>query len=67
MSVDMSEHNKRYVENEERKHWRYEFAKAAMQGYITHGEDDSIKTARWSVADADALLAELEKETNNDV
>ena len=54
--------NDKIPKENSRGYWRYEFAKAAMQAYITHGEDNSIRAARWSVADADALLAELEKQ-----
>ena len=42
-----------------RKHWRYEFAKAAMQGKIAYDGNLDIGNC---IRVADALLAELEKD-----
>lgn len=40
------------------------FAAMAMQGMLAHNDDDHETVAHWSVKQADALIAELDKEVN---
>lgn len=45
----------------ERERWRYEFAKAAMQGLLAAGSYEPYAIALKSIAVAEALLAKLEE------
>lgn len=44
---------------------RYEFAKAAMQGFCSRLDDTFEKIAEYAVRQADALIEELKKEKND--
>lgn len=52
-----------HPEAQTREWWRYEFARAALQGMLANAEftGDVAEYAKWSVEHADALLAALEK------
>ena len=53
---------KAYQADQERDHWRYTIATAAMHGLISTGRYNQADIARMAIAHADALLKALEVE-----